>query len=94
MTALPLSASEPASSLRSRRRLWKLIVITLGLLSVLLCFAGLLTFLLFGLTDSEIASPRENWLYSALCCLVPLTGTGSVSGLAALGLWFARLRKR
>jgi len=56
--------------------------------------AGLAAFLLFGLTDSEIASPQENWLYSTVCCLVPIAGMGVLVGLAALGLWFAQLRNR
>lgn len=69
-------------------------MIALSLASVLLCMAGLAAFLLFGLNDSEVASPQENWLYSTVCCLLPFAGTGVVLGLAALGIWFARLRKR
>jgi hypothetical protein len=92
-TSLP-SAADAASTLRSRRGLWNLLVIALGLLSVLLCFVGLVAFLLFCLTDSDVASPQENWLYSTLCCLVPIGGTGVVLGLSAAGIWFARLRNR
>lgn len=69
-------------------------VIALGLSSVLLCMAGLAAFLLFGLTESDVATPQENWIYSTVCCLLPLAGTGVLVGLAALGLWFARLRNR
>jgi hypothetical protein len=87
-------ASEPVRPPESRQRLWQIGAITLGLLGVLLCLAGLAAFLLFGLTDSEFASPEENWLYATICCLIPIAGTGLMFGLAAVGIWLARLRKR
>jgi hypothetical protein len=66
----------------------------LSLLSVLLCLVGLVVFLLFGLTDSDVTSPEENWLFSTICCLLPIAGSGLMVGLAAIGIWFVRLRKR
>jgi hypothetical protein len=69
-------------------------VIALSVLSVLLCVVGVVAFLLLGLTESEVTSPQENWLYSTICCLVPIAGTGVVVGLAALGIWLVRLRNR
>jgi hypothetical protein len=90
---LPSPASVGADS-SSRQTLWRIVVIALGLSSVLLCVVGLAAFLLFGLTDSDVATPQENWLYSTICCLLPLAGPGVLAGLAALGLWFARLRNR
>lgn len=86
------STLEPARS--QSQRLWQIAVIALALLSVLLCVFGLAAFLVFGLTDSEVASPEENWLYSGICCLLPLAGTSAVLILASVGIWFARLRKR
>ena len=87
------ASSEPAHP-TSRQKLWQITVIALGALSLLLCLVGLVAFLLFGLTESEVASPQENWIYSTICCLVPLAGTGVAVGLAALGIWLVRLRKR
>lgn len=92
-TVLLPSASEPASP-KSRLGLWQITVIALTLLSALLCLAGLAAFLIFGLTDSDVASPQENWLYSTICCLVPITGPGIVLGFAALGIWLARVRNQ
>jgi hypothetical protein len=89
----PSPASEPARP-TSRQGPWHIIVIALSVLSVLLCVVGVIAFLLFGLTESDVASPQENWLYSTICCLVPIAGTGVVVGLAALGIWLVRLRKR
>lgn len=90
---LPSAAAEPARP-RSAVGLWRIAVISLGLLSVLLCVAGLAVFLLVGLAESDVTSPQDNWIYSTLCCLVPIAGPGVLVGLAALGIWFARLRKR
>lgn len=83
-----------ATSPTSRLGLWQIAVIALSLLSVVLCLAGVAAFLLFALTDSDVASPQENWLYSTICCLVPIAGPGIALGLAALGIWLARVRNR
>ena len=69
-------------------------MIILSLLSALLCLAGVAAFFLFALTDSDVVSPQENWLYSTICCLVPIAGPGVALGLAALGIWLARVRNR
>jgi hypothetical protein len=69
-------------------------VIILGILAAVLCLLGLVAFLLFGLTDSESFTPQENWLFATFCCLLPIAGTGAILAVAALGIWFARLRNR
>jgi hypothetical protein len=69
-------------------------VIVLGILAAILCLLGLVTFLLFGLTESDVASPTENWLYATFCCLLPIAGTGGVMAVVGLGIWWIRLRNR
>jgi hypothetical protein len=66
----------------------------LGVTAAILCLIGLAAFLLFGLTDSDVASPTENWLYATFCCLLPIAGTGVVLAIAGLGIWWVRLRNR
>lgn len=90
---LPSPSFEPARP-TPRQGPWHIMVIALSVLSVLLCVVGVVAFLLLGLTESEVTSPQENWLYSTICCLVPIAGTGVVVGLAALGIWLVRLRNR
>jgi hypothetical protein len=69
-------------------------VIILGILAAVLCLFGLVAFLLFGLTESEGFTPEENWLFATFCCLLPIAGTGVILAVAAVGIWFARLRNR
>jgi hypothetical protein len=73
---------------------WRAAVIGLAIVGAVLCVLGLAAFLLFGLTDSEFASPAENWLYATLCCLLPIAGSGVILAFAAGGIWLTRLRKR
>jgi hypothetical protein len=86
----PRPASPPSSSGTG----WRVVVIVLGILAAILCLLGLVTFLLFGLTESDVASPTENWLYATFCCLLPIAGTGGVMAVAGLGIWWIRLRNR
>ncbi len=73
---------------------WRIASITLGLLGAILCVLGLAAFLLFGLTDSEVATVQENWLYATFCCLLPIAGTGAILAVFSLGIWLTRLRNR
>jgi hypothetical protein len=70
------------------------IAAVLGVLGPILCLLGFAVFLLFGLTDTESVTETENWLLSAICCLLPLAGAGIVIAVAGLVIWWARLRKR
>ena len=73
---------------------WRAIAAVLGVLGAVLCLLGFAVFLLFGLTDTESVTEAENWLLSAICCLLPLAGAGTVIAVAGLVIWWARLRKR
>jgi hypothetical protein len=66
----------------------------LGTVGMILCLLGLAVFLLFGLVESESVTPGENWLYSTICCLLPIAGTGTIVALAGLVVWWVRLRDR
>ena len=59
-----------------------------------LCLGGVVAFLLFGLMEGENTTPAEDWLYSALCCLLPIGGTGAILATVGLVLWSLRLRDR
>jgi hypothetical protein len=83
----PTARSSPATS-------WTIAALVLGLLGVILGVVGLAVFLLFGLTGSEVASPRENWIYSGFCCLLPIAGTGGILAVTALAIWLTRVRNR
>jgi hypothetical protein len=58
------------------------------------CLAGLVVFLLFGMLESEDFTTAENWLFSVVCCLLPIGGTGAILLAAGAAIWYARLRKR
>lgn len=73
---------------------WRIAVIILLVLGACLCLMGVSTFLLFGLTDSDVATPEENWLYATFLCLLPIAGMGAVLALTGVGIWFSRLRNR
>jgi hypothetical protein len=68
--------------------------IVLGILAAILCLVGVAAFLLFGLTESDVTTPAEDWLYATFCCLLPIGGTGVILAVAGLGIWWVRLRNR
>ena len=73
---------------------WRVAAAVLGIVGVLVCLLGLAAFLLFGLVEAEDMTPAENWLISAICCLLPIAGTGVAIALAGLVIWWAKLRNR
>jgi hypothetical protein len=73
---------------------WQVAAVALLVGAVCLCLSGLASFLLFGMTESEVTTRQEDWLYATFCCLLPLAGAGVVLGLAAVGVWYARVRNR
>jgi hypothetical protein len=89
--APPPSPEAPSGS---RETAWRVAVIVLGVTAAILCLIGVAAFLLFGLTDSDVTSPAEDWLYATFCCLLPIAGTGAILAIAGLGIWWVRLRNR
>ena len=73
---------------------WRVAAAVLGIVGVLVCLLGLASFLLFGLIEAEDMTPAENWLISAICCLLPIAGTGVALAVAGLVIWWTRLRNR
>lgn len=84
---------EPIGALRTSA-VRRVVAILLALAGALLCLLGLAAFVILGLGEREGVPPPENWLYSAICCLLPLAGAGTTVALVALALWWTRLRKR
>lgn len=76
-----------------RESAWRAGFYILLVLGVLACLAGLILFLAFGLSESDVATPEENWLYSTICCLLPIGGTGAMLLLAGIAIRHARLRE-
>jgi hypothetical protein len=72
---------------------WRVAFVVLLVLGVLACLAGLLAFVVFGATPGENTTVEEDWLYSAMCCLLPVGGTGLVLLAAGVTVWFSRLRE-
>jgi hypothetical protein len=90
----PPLAPRPGGRSASPTRGWRVSVIILGILAAVLCLLGTAGFLLFGLTESEGFTTEENWVFATLCCLLPIAGSGVILAVAAVGIWFARLRNR
>lgn len=92
--APPYTSPRPAPPARPSKTGWQVAVIILGVVGMLCCLAGIATFLFGGSVQSEGLSPEQNWLYSALICLLPIGGTGAILIMAAAAIWFIRLRER
>jgi hypothetical protein len=73
---------------------WRVAFIALVVLGVIACLSGLLVFVLFGSMEGENTTPAEDWLFSALCCLLPIGGSGVILVASGAAIWFARLRDR
>jgi hypothetical protein len=73
---------------------WQIAAIVMAGLGVVLCLVGLILFAVFGMTSADGYSTEENWLYSALCCLLPIAGSGALLLLIGAGIWLTRLRDR
>ena len=73
---------------------WRVAAAILGVIGVLGCLLGIAAFLLFGLIEAEDMTPAENWLISAICCLLPIAGTGVSTAAAGLVIWWAKVRNR
>ena len=78
----------------SRETAWRVVTIVLGIMAAILCLVGVAAFLLFGLTESDVTTPAEDWLYATFCCLLPIAGSGAILAVSSLGIWWIRLRNR
>jgi hypothetical protein len=83
--------AQPSSSSETR---WRVAAVVLVVLGALACIAGIAAFLLFGLTPSETSTPQEDWLFSTICCLLPIGGSGVLLAAIAGIIWYTRLRER
>ena len=76
--------SPPPSVPASSGKGWQIAWLSLIALGVVSCLLAPIIFVLFGLMPSETVTPQERWLYSAICCLLPIGGVGIA--LVILGL--------
>lgn len=90
----PPPPPSPEAPSGSKETGWRVAVTVLGITAAILCLIGVAAFLLFGLTESDVTTPAEDWLYATFCCLLPIAGTGTVLAIAASGIWWVRLRSR
>jgi hypothetical protein len=85
----PAPLAEPSDASEAGWRVATIVPVGLGLLA---CLAGLLTFLIVGSIGGTTTTPQENWLLSALCCLLPLGGIGVILAAVGAAIWYTRLR--
>jgi hypothetical protein len=78
---------------RSTRSGWRAAFIALMVVGLLVCILGILAFVLLGASETEGFTAEDNWLISAVCCLLPMAGSGLALLLAGAGIWFVRLRE-
>lgn len=88
-------ATSPATTrpTPSTRTGWRAAFIALMVVGLLVCILGILAFVLLGASETEGFTTRDNWIISAICCLLPVAGSGLVLLLAGAGIWFVRLRE-
>lgn len=72
---------------------WRVTAVVLVVLGLITCMVGVLAFLFAGSLEYESLTGLENWLVSALMCLLPIGGAGvfllAISGI----IWYTRLRQ-
>lgn len=96
--AAPPEAPEQASPATTRptpptRTGWRAAFLALMVVGLLVCILGILTFVLLGVSETEGGTAQDNWILSAICCLLPIAGSGLVLMLAGAGIWLTRLRE-
>jgi hypothetical protein len=73
---------------------WRVTVIALIAIGAVACISGLMAFLLFGSIGGDTTTVQEDWLFSAVCCLLPIGGAGAILLGAGAIIWYVRLRNR
>jgi hypothetical protein len=73
---------------------WRAAFIILVVLGIITCFVALAAFLIVGATPSEFTTPQEDWILSAVCCLLPVGGAGIAFISAGVVVRYRSLRKR
>jgi hypothetical protein len=87
----PPPSAAPTASARAR---WRSAFIVLVVLAAIACVAGIVAFFVFGSMPGEATTPEQDWLFSAMCCLLPIGGTGAILGAIGGFIWYTRLRER
>jgi hypothetical protein len=77
-------APRPVPSPVARYRALFIVLIVLGIIT---CILALVSFLVVGALPSEVTTPQEDWLLSAICCLLPLGAAGLILLIAAVVVW-------
>jgi hypothetical protein len=90
----PPSRPQPARPARSTKANWQIVAIVMAGLGAILCLVGLILFAIFGMTSTEGYTTAENWLISAMCCLLPIAGSGALLALTSIAIWLTRLKDR
>ena len=85
------AAAQPSITANQR---WRAATIALFVLGILACVVSLIAFFLFGSTPSEATTVAEDWIFSAICCLLPIGGSGAVLLIIGAIIWYTRLRER
>jgi hypothetical protein len=72
---------------------WRAAFITLIVLGAIACVVGVAAFVILGSMPGETTTRQEDWIFAAICCLLPIGGTGALLAVAGSTIWYARLRK-
>jgi hypothetical protein len=88
------AALPAAHPIASAQKGWRAAFITLVVLGAITCVVGLAAFLIFGSIPGENMTPQEDWLYSAVCCLLPIGGIGALLVVIGGVIWYTRVRKQ
>jgi hypothetical protein len=93
-SSTPASGPPSSGPKSSDKTGWRVAVIVLLIIGIIVCLVGMVAFVIFASIESEVTtSPAEDWLYSAICCLLPISGTGTILTLIGAAIWYLRLRK-
>ena len=85
----PPPAARPPAFPKARWRAAFIILIVLGIIT---CVLALVIFGIVGATPSEATTPQEDWIYSAVCCLLPIGVAGMLFITAGVVVWYRSLR--
>lgn len=89
----PSAPPEAPSSVSPVAR-WRAAFIVLIVLGIVGCILALVAFLVVGASPSEATTPQEDWILSALCCLLPIGGAGAFLITMGALIWYRFLKER